>query len=148
VSGRFDFVELKITLRAMSTNTSLSILHELALQGERSVTDLVSTLGFSQPLISWHLRNLRRVGLVDTRRQGRIVYCSLDRTCFAACQQMLSDLIAAPPGSPVQPYSQPHGAAASLAGQPPANAGNPPERPGPKSMASSSRSRAGPDAGP
>ena len=144
MSGRSDFVELKITLRAMSTNTSLSILRELALQGERSVTDLVSTLGFSQPLISWHLRNLRRVGLVCTRRQGRIVYCSLDHTRFAACQQMLSDLVA----PPAESHSQPQGASAALAGQTPASAGGPPDRAGPRSMASSSRSRAGPDAGP
>jgi ArsR family transcriptional regulator, arsenate/arsenite/antimonite-responsive transcriptional repressor len=139
LSGRSDFVELKITLRAMSTNTSLSILHALALQGELTVTDLVSTLGFSQPLISWHLRNLRRVGLVCTRRQGRIVYCSLDRTRFAACQQMLSDLIAPP--------SQPH-AAGSVAGQAPASTGGTPDCARPESMAGSPRSRAGPDVGP
>ena len=140
LSGRSDFVELKITLRAMSTNTSLSILHALALQGELTVTDLVSTLGFSQPLISWHLRNLRRVSLVCTRRQGRIVYCSLDRTRFAACQQLLSDLIA--------PSTQPQGAVDSFAGQTPASASGPPDHAGPESLAGSPRSRAGPDAGP
>jgi ArsR family transcriptional regulator len=31
----------------------------------------------SQPLVSWHLRRLRLAGLVETRRSGREVVCSL-----------------------------------------------------------------------
>ena len=66
-----DFTELKITLRAMSNNTSLNILHQLAGKREVTVTELVYALAISQPLVSWHLRTLRRVGLVRTRRRGR-----------------------------------------------------------------------------
>jgi len=38
---------------------------------ERSVTDLVGSLGLSQPLVSKHLRVLREVGLVRVRDAGR-----------------------------------------------------------------------------
>lgn len=39
--------------------------------GERSVNDLVSLLGFVQPQVSKHLRVLRTVGLVEVRDDGR-----------------------------------------------------------------------------
>ena len=39
--------------------------------GERSVNDLVESLGLAQPLVSKHLRVLREVGLVDVRDRGR-----------------------------------------------------------------------------
>jgi DNA-binding transcriptional ArsR family regulator len=38
---------------------------------ERPVGDIVAALGLPQPSISKHLRVLRDVGLVDTRRNGR-----------------------------------------------------------------------------
>jgi DNA-binding transcriptional ArsR family regulator len=41
---------------------------------ERPVGDIVVALGLAQPSISKHLRVLRDVGLVDTRRDGRQVF--------------------------------------------------------------------------
>ena len=46
------------------------ILSYLALQ-ERSVGDVVASLGLEQPSASKHLRVLHQVGLVRVRRQGR-----------------------------------------------------------------------------
>jgi hypothetical protein len=68
----------------------------LADKSEITVTELAAALAISQPLVSWHLRNLRRVGLVRTRRQGREVYCSLDRSRFMACQEALEQVVAPP----------------------------------------------------
>ena len=48
------------------------ILNFLSLQ-ERPVGDIVLTLRLAQPSVSKHLRVLRDVGLVRTRRQGRRV---------------------------------------------------------------------------
>jgi len=39
--------------------------------GERSVTEIVDSLGLEQPLVSKHLRVLREVGLVRVRHEGR-----------------------------------------------------------------------------
>ena len=44
---------------------------DLLAGGERSVNDLVESLGLAQPLVSKHLRVLREVGLVDVRNAGR-----------------------------------------------------------------------------
>lgn len=93
MSGWRDFTELKQMLRAVSDSVRLNILHQLAIRGEITVTDLVSALEVSQPLVSWHLSSLRRHGFVRTRRHGREVYCSLDAGRFAACQRALGELV-------------------------------------------------------
>jgi ArsR family transcriptional regulator len=56
----------------------LRILVTLAESGEMTVTELARTLHVSQPLVSFHLRPLRVTGLVQVRRAGREVYCSLN----------------------------------------------------------------------
>jgi DNA-binding transcriptional ArsR family regulator len=45
---------------------------DLLAAGERSVGDLVTTLGIAQPLVSKHLRVLREVGAVQVREDGRL----------------------------------------------------------------------------
>jgi DNA-binding transcriptional ArsR family regulator len=49
-----------------------AILELLAVE-DRSVNDVVRALGLAQPSISKHLRVLREVGLVNSRREGRQV---------------------------------------------------------------------------
>ena len=44
---------------------------DLLVDGEQQVNDLVHTLGWPQPQVSKHLGVLRRVGLVNVRRDGR-----------------------------------------------------------------------------
>jgi len=41
------------------------------IRGERAVSEVVSTLGLSQPAVSQHLRVLLDAGLVTVRRDGR-----------------------------------------------------------------------------
>ena len=44
---------------------------DLLAGGERSVNDLVESLGLGQPQVSKHLKVLREVGLVEVREAGR-----------------------------------------------------------------------------
>jgi DNA-binding transcriptional ArsR family regulator len=53
----------------------LRILHVL-LQQEMCTSDLSVTLAIGEPLVSQHLRVLRDLELVETRRAGRVVYYS------------------------------------------------------------------------
>lgn len=46
------------------------------------VGELAEKLGVSAPSVSHHLKELRRAGLIETTRQGRHVYCSLNRETF------------------------------------------------------------------
>ena len=49
-----------------------------AAQGELSVSDIVSSLGLSQPTVSKHLKVLREAGLVGVREEGQHRYYHLD----------------------------------------------------------------------
>lgn len=50
------------------------------------VTDVVSQLGnVSQPTVSHHLSVLRDAGLVDTRREGKQIFYSLNQEAVAIC---------------------------------------------------------------
>jgi ArsR family transcriptional regulator len=88
-----DWRELKTTLKALGDMARLTIVYHLAHHEEVTVTDLTGLLGISQPLVSWHLRKLRRAGLIRTRRTGRQVFCSLDLERFQQCVQSLQLLI-------------------------------------------------------
>jgi DNA-binding transcriptional ArsR family regulator len=65
--------------RALSDRKRLRIAEYLARHERVPVTELGVELRMSQPLISWHLRVLRRAGVVTTLRTGRQVLCSLNR---------------------------------------------------------------------
>lgn len=84
--------ELGHMLQALSDQARLRIVHYLSgRDGETTVSDLTKALHISQPLVSWHLRTLRRVQLVTTRRVGRQVLLSLNRVRLAACSKHLAD---------------------------------------------------------
>lgn len=70
--------QLPIHFRALASPTRLHILERLAERGELSVKELAASLRMSQPRVSWHLAMLRRGGVVRTRKEGRLVHCSLD----------------------------------------------------------------------
>jgi ArsR family transcriptional regulator, arsenate/arsenite/antimonite-responsive transcriptional repressor len=88
-----EWRELKITLKALAGIARLTIVYHLVHRGEITVTELIELLGISQPLVSWHLRKLRRAGIVQTRRVGRQVYCSLVPQRIQFCMQALGSLI-------------------------------------------------------
>jgi ArsR family transcriptional regulator len=88
-----DWRELKIMMKALADVARLTIVYHLAHQEEITVTALTDLLGISQPLVSWHLRKLRRAGLIRTRRIGRQVYCTLDYQRFQYCLQRQASLV-------------------------------------------------------
>lgn len=99
LDGWQDYAELKKMLVILGDVVRLNLVHALSRLGEVNVTDLAQLLLISQPLVSWHLSRLRRVGLVRTRRQGRQVYCSLDVERYTHCLQMLSEVVEVVEGS-------------------------------------------------
>ena len=67
--------------KALADPTRLRILRRLA-ECPGTVGELIEFVDLSQPLVSWHLRRLRAAGLVETRRSGREVICTLNRETF------------------------------------------------------------------
>lgn len=88
-----DWHELKAMMKALTDVARIAIVYHLARSAEVTVTDLTDLLRISQPLVSWHLRRLKRVGLVETQRRGRQVYCSLNYQRFQSCLQHLNRLL-------------------------------------------------------
>jgi ArsR family transcriptional regulator, lead/cadmium/zinc/bismuth-responsive transcriptional repressor len=60
---------------ALGDPNRLRILH-VVLQQEMCTSDLAVTLAIGEPLVSQHLRVLRDLELVESRRAGRVVYYS------------------------------------------------------------------------
>ena len=79
-------------LKAMADPMRLHILHSLQ-SGERCVGDILAEVGGSQANVSKHLSVLRRVGLVDCRREGVNVYYRIDDpTVFTICSTVCDSL--------------------------------------------------------
>jgi DNA-binding transcriptional ArsR family regulator len=64
-------------LKAVAVEARLRILWAL-LHGEHSVNDLAEHVGVSASAVSQHLRQLRDLEVVSTRRQGNFIFYSCD----------------------------------------------------------------------
>ncbi len=69
--------ELAATFRALSDASRAKIVYSL-LQQELCTCDLALITGISESAVSQHLRLLRQLRLVKSRREGKMVYYSLD----------------------------------------------------------------------
>lgn len=76
-------LELSAHFEGLAHPTRLTILERLASTVEVRVSELAEFCKVSQPRMSWHLRQLRRSQLIRTRRDGREVFCRLDRESIA-----------------------------------------------------------------
>lgn len=80
--------------RALGDPTRLRVL-ELLSGGERSVGELVASLGLPQPKVSNHLACLRWCGFVSTRREHRTIHYRIAddrvRDIVTLARQLLSE---------------------------------------------------------
>jgi ArsR family transcriptional regulator, arsenate/arsenite/antimonite-responsive transcriptional repressor len=90
--------ELKAHFVGLANPTRLAIVSLLA-QGEMTASDIARRLKLSQPLMSWHLRVMRKAGLIQTRRIGREVRCSLNRKAIRDYQVRFNQFIGESPTS-------------------------------------------------
>ena len=67
-------------LKCVSDKTRLEILHLLK-NGERCVRDIMDEINQEQSLVSHHLQEMRKCGIVRTRREGKnIIYGLADKS--------------------------------------------------------------------
>ncbi len=71
LTGLAEFFKL------FSDKTRVGILWALS-QAEMCVCDLSMLLKMKQPAISQHLKSLRQMRIVRTRREGKVIYYALD----------------------------------------------------------------------
>jgi len=96
LDSALDLRELRTVLKALGDVERLRIVQLLAGYQEISVSNLTQALRISQPLASWHLRILRKAGIISRRKEGRQAYCSLNRRKLAQCQEALAGLVGRP----------------------------------------------------
>lgn len=74
-----QFVEQAILFQQLSDETRLKILYCLCLH-EYCVYDLAQLVNMSAPAISHHLRSLRQLRIISSRREGKHVFYSMADT--------------------------------------------------------------------
>jgi DNA-binding transcriptional ArsR family regulator len=91
---RLDHLDLRRAAKAMEVlgdRHRLQIIRLLTLR-ERCAGDLVATLGLEQSLVSYHLRRLRAVKVVRTRRDGTLIFYSINPEGWEHFTQPIRDL--------------------------------------------------------
>jgi ArsR family transcriptional regulator len=79
--------------KAIADDTRQSIMQFCCCEW-RSVSDIVSHMGVSQPTVSHHLAILREAGLVSMRSEGRQTFYTLDQNKVAVCCGQLLQVFA------------------------------------------------------
>lgn len=79
-------------LRALAHPSRMEIVAHVAARGPLCVCHLNEDLSDSQPTISKHLSVLRRAGLLESRRDGRWVYYTVNEETLDAALGYLDDL--------------------------------------------------------
>lgn len=80
-----DYEPVSGLFKALANPVRAAIVHLLS-DGERTVGQLVEDLGLPQPLVSQHLRVLRGVLMVATRRQGQEIW-------YSVCDQHVAHIL-------------------------------------------------------
>jgi ArsR family transcriptional regulator len=79
-------------LRALAHPARLEIVSHVAARGPLCVCHLNEDLHYSQPTISKHLGVLRKAGLLESTRDGRWVYYTINESALDAAASYLDDL--------------------------------------------------------
>ncbi|CAM5209497.1 Cadmium-sensing regulator CadC OS=Ureibacillus acetophenoni OX=614649 GN=SAMN05877842_11579 PE=4 SV=1 [Ureibacillus acetophenoni] len=71
-------LEVAKIFKALSDDTRIKIAYALAQEEELCVCDVANIVGATTATASHHLRLLRNLGLAKYRKEGKLVYYSLD----------------------------------------------------------------------
>jgi ArsR family transcriptional regulator len=72
-----ELYELSDLFKLFGDSTRISILWALS-ESEMYVCDLCALLQMKQPAVSHQLKNLKQARVVKARREGKVIYYSLD----------------------------------------------------------------------
>jgi DNA-binding transcriptional ArsR family regulator len=87
-----DALKLQIFLQTLGEANRLRIIKFIGSE-ERSVSDIVQETGLSQPLVSHHLRILRRGQVLETKREGPFIFYALRDTKLLDALGMISEIV-------------------------------------------------------
>lgn len=73
-----DITGLELIFKALSDATRIKIAYALTIEEELCVCDVATIIDCSMATASHHLRLLKNIGLAKFRKEGKLVYYSLD----------------------------------------------------------------------
>jgi len=73
-----NITEVTKLFKALSDETRMKIAYALTLEEELCVCDVANIVGATTATASHHLRHLKSLGLAKYRKEGKLVYYSLD----------------------------------------------------------------------
>ncbi len=92
---RIDYSDLRsavLVLRAINHSLRKRMLKLLEEKGEMKVTDIFVALRIEQSIASQHLSVLRKANIVDTRREGKFIYYSVNTERVAYLANVIKEL--------------------------------------------------------
>ncbi|MDI3481870.1 MAG: hypothetical protein PWQ97_1525 [Tepidanaerobacteraceae bacterium] len=91
-----DIYEVRASIfKALSHPTRLKILDLIGSSGEICVCNIVKQLDIDQPTVSKHLSILKNAGIIDSRKEGLMVFYSLKIPCVAEFFRCVDNVIKA-----------------------------------------------------
>ncbi|MFT8872154.1 MAG: metalloregulator ArsR/SmtB family transcription factor [Sporolactobacillus sp.] len=72
-----NFNDVADLFKILADSTRITIVHALALEDELCVCDVCAIIGCSKATASHHLRLLKKLGLAQSRKDGKFVFYSL-----------------------------------------------------------------------
>ena len=82
-----------LILRAINHKLRQQILKLVEEQGKITVTELYLTLRLEQSVASQHLAILRKAGFVNTSRDGKFIYYSVNHDRLEELNKFMNDLL-------------------------------------------------------
>ncbi|WP_299743569.1 helix-turn-helix transcriptional regulator [Devosia sp.] len=76
--------------QALADPTRRAVLGRLG-QGPASISDLAKPFDMALPSFMKHIHSLEGSGLIQTRKEGRVRTCAIDKQRFATIETWLSD---------------------------------------------------------
>src|ERR1041384_4621669 len=96
-SLKVDLLNIKkasLILRAINHKLRQQILKLIDEQGKITVTEIYVKLRLEQSVASQHLAILRKAGFVNTEREGKLIYYSVNTSRLEEVNQLVADLLA------------------------------------------------------
>jgi DNA-binding transcriptional ArsR family regulator len=93
---KIDVLPLKkaaLILRAINHKLRMQILKLVHAHKKLTVTEIYVKLRLEQSVASQHLAILRRAGLVNTEREGKFIYYSVNHDRLAELQRLSKELV-------------------------------------------------------
>ena len=95
VGAGLDYADLRkavLVLRAVNHDLRQSMISLLAEHGQLTVTDIYVKLRLEQSVASQHLAILRRAGVVNTKRDGKYIYYSINPERLTQIRRLIDEL--------------------------------------------------------